>query len=108
MDDVSQGYQGNGHVGTYYTPAQYCEMEHQDLEEMEQIVMGMQDRTEDKEDEIKGLGHGTQVTFRSNNEEPGSDKPPQTPAADRLHKDLSGLTHQGSLPQSLFMVVWVD
>jgi hypothetical protein len=105
MDDVSRGYPGNGRVGTYYSPAQYREWEAQDREEMEQIAAGMQDETEDEE-EADGSERGARVTFGPPDEEPVNGPPPQTPRAERIREDLSGLTRQGSLPQRPNRSLW--
>ncbi len=55
MDDVSRGYRGNGVVGTYYSPAQYSALAHQDFIEMETLALGMQDGTKNDKEEFEGL-----------------------------------------------------
>jgi hypothetical protein len=104
MEDVSRGYQGNGRVGTYYTMAQYLELERQDLEEMETIAQGMLDGVEDEE-EATGLEPNTRVTFGTN--ETIEPRVPQTPPiAARLREDLSGLTRQGLATQRPSPTLW--
>jgi hypothetical protein len=52
MDNLSRGYRGNRVVGTYYSSAQYNALAHQDFVEMETLAIGMQDGTENDEEEF--------------------------------------------------------
>jgi hypothetical protein len=70
-------------------------MEQEDLEEMQKVAAGMQDGTEDEEEEIDQLGRRPQVSFGPTEVAPGPNEPPFTPPTKRLQADLSDMTRQG-------------